>query len=109
MTTPIPTLSTCSNTLHPEDIVLLWLSLGPLHHRGALYTVILALISVETLGVQQTCVGVCVHVHVHVSPGAQRGLDHTLEVEGVHSVLFDIEAQVEGQRVLTLLQRSSLS
>ena len=36
------------------------------------------------------------------------GEDFTLEVEGVQVVLFDIEAQVEGQWVLTPLQGSSL-
>ena len=34
--------------------------------------------------------------------------DYTLEVEGLQIVLFDIEAQVEGQRVLALLQCCSL-
>lgn len=33
----------------------------------------------------------------------------TLEVQGLQTVLFDTEAQVEGQRVLAPLQRSSLS
>jgi hypothetical protein len=37
------------------------------------------------------------------------GQDFTLEVEGFQMVLFDIEAQVERQRVLTPLQCSSLS
>lgn len=41
--------------------------------------------------------------------GVDRTEDCTLEVRGLQIVLFDIEAQVEGQRVLAPLQRSSLS
>ena len=36
------------------------------------------------------------------------GEDFTLEVEGIQIVLFNVEAQVEGQWVLTPLQGSSL-
>lgn len=41
--------------------------------------------------------------------GVGRTEDCTLEVESLQVVLFDIEAQVEGQRVLALRQCSSLS
>lgn len=47
---------------------------------------------------------------VYVLEGeVDRTEDCTLEVEGPQIVLFDIEAQVEGQGVLAPLQCSSLS
>lgn len=53
---------------------------------------------------------VCVYVCAHVLEGrVDRTEDCTLEVESLQIVLFDIETQVEGQRVLALLQCSSLS
>lgn len=52
------------------------------------------------------CVCVCMCV---LEGRVYRTEDYTLEVESLQIVLFDIEAQVEGQRVLALLQCSSLS
>lgn len=54
------------------------------------------------------CVRVCARARV-LEGRVDRTEDCTLEVESLQIVLFDIEAQVEGQRVLALLQCSSLS
>ena len=53
------------------------------------------------------CVRVCVCVCV-LEGSVDRTKDCTLEVQGLQMVLFDVEAQVEGQRVLAPLQCSSL-
>ena len=90
-------------------------SSAPQNRPPSIYAAVSRLNFLGTHRVQSRCACMylcaCLRVHRHVSVGGgvDRPEDCTLEVERLQIVLFDTEAQVEGQRVLAPLQCSSLS